>query len=222
MNGIPPLGTCARLPFDRYQRYAVAARALDVWRDGAGGLSVLEVGSNVHRDLEQFLDDMVVYLDSARPANSADSDRFVQGDGIVCPFRDRAFDVVLALDVLEHIPAAARRNFLAELLRLASRGVVIAAPFLSPAVSAREESLNTYYRDLPELAMDIATVLRRQLELVDASTSSPRERASQRDAGALPLRERDDVGRGQSGAVGQADAGPLLRQLGAGVARVAR
>lgn len=137
-----------RLPFDRYQRYAVAARAVDIWRAGSSGLRVLEVGANVHRDLEQFLDDRVVYMDVASQGRDGDAERFVQGDGMACPFADRAFDVVVALDVLEHVPADRRPTFLAELMRLAKRGVVIAAPFASDAVSACEGAANDYYRDL--------------------------------------------------------------------------
>jgi SAM-dependent methyltransferase len=44
------------------------------------------------------------------------------------PFLDRAFDVVVCLDVLEHIPPQARENFVAELGRVSAKRVLLACP----------------------------------------------------------------------------------------------
>jgi SAM-dependent methyltransferase len=44
------------------------------------------------------------------------------------PFPDDAFDTVLCLDVLEHVPPAQRAPFLRELARVAARRVVLACP----------------------------------------------------------------------------------------------
>src|SRR5207344_1214559 len=129
----------ARLPFDRYQRYALAARVVRA-AVPAGPVRVLEVGANVHGDLGRFLPGAnVVRLDLTAPA---DGQPFVRGDGAAIPFRTGAFDLVLALDVLEHVPAAHRRAFVAEAVRVASRGVVIAAPFQSIEVESHEAGVN--------------------------------------------------------------------------------
>src|SRR5438046_1934486 len=104
-----------RLPFDQYQRYAFAACVVDVWRSGDQPLRLLEVGANVHRNLEKFLPgDQVMYLDLECPSGFTTNSNFVQGDATASPFRDGAFDVVIALDVLEHIPPEKRRAFLSE------------------------------------------------------------------------------------------------------------
>ena len=90
-----------RLPFDRYQRYALAARAIDALRAGDRPLTVLEVGANFHRDLERFLPiDHVLSADVRAPEDAWVSGRFVRCDGAASPFRDGAVDVVVALDVL--------------------------------------------------------------------------------------------------------------------------
>ena len=52
----------------------------------------------------------------------------VIGAGGALPFRDGAFDVVISLDTLEHVPAGARASFVADLARVGRRYLVIAAP----------------------------------------------------------------------------------------------
>src|SRR5262249_2438163 len=89
-----------------------------------------------------------VYLDVVRPAAGEAADAFVQGDGSTSPFRTGAFDVVIALDVLEHVLPERRATVLAEMLRTASHGVVLAAPFQSAEVVAQEARLTDYFRDL--------------------------------------------------------------------------
>ena len=54
--------------------------------------------------------------------------RAVVADARALPFPDRSFDVVLALDVLEHIPPGDRPRTLAELVRTARRRVIVAGP----------------------------------------------------------------------------------------------
>jgi SAM-dependent methyltransferase len=54
--------------------------------------------------------------------------RFVAADLLALPFADQAVDTVLAVHVLEHLPAEACRPALAQLCRVARRAVVIAVP----------------------------------------------------------------------------------------------
>jgi hypothetical protein len=48
------------------------------------------------------------------------------------------FDVVVALDVLEHIPSPKRRDFLGHIIRMAGLMTIIAAPFDNPQLRAAE------------------------------------------------------------------------------------
>jgi GT2 family glycosyltransferase len=142
-------GPTTRLPFDRYQRYARAARAVDALRIDGRPLRVLEVGANFHRDLERFLPaDAVIYLDVRAPEEDGAGSCFVRGDGSASPFGDDAVDVVVALDVLEHVEPSRRHALIAEALRVAARAVVIAAPFDSPEVAAQDARLHEYFREL--------------------------------------------------------------------------
>jgi SAM-dependent methyltransferase len=60
----------------------------------------------------------------------------VVGDARELPFADGEFDVVLALDVMEHIEPAARGRALSELVRTARRRVIVAGPAGDAALAA--------------------------------------------------------------------------------------
>jgi ubiquinone/menaquinone biosynthesis C-methylase UbiE len=62
--------------------------------------------------------------------------RLVRGDAHRLPFDDGAFDAVLALDVLEHIPRADREQVVEELVRTARRRVIIGGPTGAAAMEA--------------------------------------------------------------------------------------
>jgi SAM-dependent methyltransferase len=70
---------------------------------------------------------------------------WVLGDAREMPFDDRAFDVVVALDLLEHVPPADRARVLAELGRVAGRRVIVGCPAGGPALAA-DRRLPALYR----------------------------------------------------------------------------
>lgn len=76
--------------------------------------------------------DYEVALPGPRPGRA----RTIAGDARELPFADRAFDVVLALDVLEHIPPADRPRVMGELARTARRRLIVACPTGSAALAA--------------------------------------------------------------------------------------
>jgi ubiquinone/menaquinone biosynthesis C-methylase UbiE len=70
--------------------------------------------------------------------------RRVQGDVTKLPFEDREFDVVVALDLLEHLPAGLRAAALAELARVTRSRLVAGCPCGDRALRA-DKVLARYY-----------------------------------------------------------------------------
>jgi hypothetical protein len=67
-------------------------------------------------------------------------ERAVQADVLALPYRDEAFDVVVALDVIEHFTKPDALRVIAELERIASKQVVLVTPrgFLPQAGTVEE------------------------------------------------------------------------------------
>lgn len=127
-------------PFDRFQRHrdvqlVVTRMALAL---GRARLRVLDVGGI--ELTQQFMPEHdIVVTNLAREAQSS-----VQSSGAALPFADQAFDVVLTVDTLEHIPPADRQAFLAEMVRVAKHFVLITGPFSSPINDEAERLLDDY------------------------------------------------------------------------------
>lgn len=71
-------------------------------------------------------------LPGPRPARTLK----VVGDACNLPFGDREFDVVVALDVLEHVMPKNRRKAIDEMVRVARRRVIVACPTGRAALAA--------------------------------------------------------------------------------------
>ena len=124
------------LPFDQYERYAIAATIVNAVRLllGQAHLQVLDVGG-AGAPLQKFLSrDQVLTADLDAQAN----DGYVRADGIALPFRDEVFEIVTSQDTLEHVPQSNRVAFLRELVRVTRRILVLNGPFSSREVEAAE------------------------------------------------------------------------------------
>lgn len=146
-----PAAALLRLPFDQYGRYSLIREALDATRPALGTrLRVLDVGGyfctrrgeSILPAREFLPGDDVTVIDR----EPCDLPGYVRGDGRKLEFAADAFDFVVSCDTLEHVPAADRPAFWAELLRVARYGVVLAAPFAGPEVVAAEALLLAYSR----------------------------------------------------------------------------
>jgi len=108
-----------------------------------GGRALLDAGSG-SRGVAPWLPDWhVTALDShfddygaAEGPQSGVAQRAVVGDIREMPFGDDEFDVVLALDVMEHLAAQDRERALGELARVARRRLIVACPAGAEALEA--------------------------------------------------------------------------------------
>ena len=108
-----------KIPFDQYQRYKNTQKIIDSVRRDGERFKILEVGANEHRNLEHFLpDDDIKYLDIKLSDECINSPQYILGDATDMQFDDNYFDIIVALDVYEHIPPERRENFLSEINRV--------------------------------------------------------------------------------------------------------
>lgn len=139
------------LPFDQHQRYTALAEAADLFRKESP-LRVLDVGGylegggqNGFIPAEVFLpNDRITVLD----VKFNGPGHYIVGSGLSLPFRTGSFDLVSAMDTLEHIPAHRRALFVTELMRVSSNGVVIAGPVKTPLTELSEQILDQVIQKL--------------------------------------------------------------------------
>jgi hypothetical protein len=137
------------IPFDQYQRYGIAARAIDALRKNGEPLNILEVGANTHKILGRMLpNDRIVYLDLEIPLEMQGQEDIMVGDATDLSLLDASFDIVVALDVFEHIPHERREAFLRHTCRVARLLTIIGAPFDFPWVVQAERAALDYWDSL--------------------------------------------------------------------------
>ncbi len=115
------MASLEQLGFDRYQRFRAAAELIDQLAAGRS-LGVLDVGG-FDNALAAFLPahDLRPWPGLVRP----------ESGGLGLP--EASQDVVVALDVLEHVPPAERRFFLGELARVSRLALVVGFPVAAAA-----------------------------------------------------------------------------------------
>lgn len=137
--------------YDQYQRYRVLKEFLNVFYPG-GHITVLDVGGlSPDRTGQSYW--LPIKSVAPGPATALDvvpwdEPGYVRGDGRSLPFEDGSFDVVCALDVLEHIPPDGRERFLKELARVSKSAVFVSAPFQSSEIQTAEDLLASQIKNL--------------------------------------------------------------------------
>jgi SAM-dependent methyltransferase len=131
-------------------RYSVVVPLIEACQ----GESLLEVGSG-SEGIARFADDrwsLTVcdrdFTDYGTHEVPDDGLRRIKGDVTDLPFSDREFDVVVALDLLEHLPAQLRSRALGELARVTRSRLVAGCPCGSRALAA-DQALAYYYAIQP-------------------------------------------------------------------------
>ena len=133
---------------DIYQRYGFLARVVDAVFGGNSAASpprvrLLDVGSGPVRLTESFLP---AWVDVIRTDVSAFDDPSIvpmEADGSL-PFADGSMDIVLAMDVLEHVPKPQRAGVIAECQRVAARCVFLGGPVHTTDVVAAERAFAAF------------------------------------------------------------------------------
>ena len=139
-----PPATPSGLLFDQWSRYAALARGVEALLPNGG--TVLDVGSGGAMLLGQFLPrHQITYLDPLLAGRD--------GPGVLgkpldeAHVADQSFDVAVCVDVLEHVPASSRGNFLQQMVRASRVGIVVAAPFADAgAPKATDDHVHFAYR----------------------------------------------------------------------------
>jgi hypothetical protein len=137
--------------YDQYQRYSVLDEFLNVFFGkkkavvlDVGGLSPDREGRTQWLPLQRILGEKAWVTD----LQYCPLRKFVQGDGLFLPFKTGSFDVVSALDVIEHIPAGQRQAVIEELARVSRSGVVLSAPFKEERLEQVERILFEQIKEL--------------------------------------------------------------------------
>ncbi len=128
-------------------RYAFVIDQLrDVWRDD---LRIAEIGSGA-AGITEFLAHPVTGVDSAFERTDDKANPWlerVEGTATALPFADRSYDVVLSLEMMEHLPDEVRAAALREMLRVTRPGGRLIVTFPAGATAARLDGwLNAAYR----------------------------------------------------------------------------
>jgi glycosyltransferase involved in cell wall biosynthesis len=143
------LPTGIQATFDQFQRYGIAAHAIEHLRSSGQTFSILEVGANTHRILGKLLPhDKITYLDREIPLEMQGADDVLVGDATNLDMADGAFDIVIALDVFEHIESANRTDFLRHISRVSRMATLLGAPFASAAVTKAENDACAFWDEL--------------------------------------------------------------------------
>lgn len=121
-------------PIDQFERYAsivseirkLSKKELLILDVGAGGKGVSSFEGLLAEKKCDFL-----LFDIKKNAFINLKKEAVIGDGCKLPFKNKAFDAVVSVDTVEHIPKPLRHNFYNELRRVCKKRLIITCPLQS-------------------------------------------------------------------------------------------
>lgn len=116
------------------------------------GQKVLDVGGEqrILGEVTQASDFYTINVDTSSnqtPKSQKRTEKDLLYDGKKLPFEDKAFDVVVCIDVLEHVPPSLRRDLIAEMLRVTKKQLICSAPFGTPEHQKAEVKLYNHLKE---------------------------------------------------------------------------
>lgn len=106
--------------------------------------NILEIGSG-SLGITPYLGKRITGVDFNFTGPQTDLLTKVKSSANKIPFKDRSFNVVLMVDIIEHLPQNSRKNALNEAFRIAKKLLVIAVPEGNLSIM-EDELLSDYYR----------------------------------------------------------------------------
>jgi SAM-dependent methyltransferase len=163
-------------------RYAPLTTELELDESGALRESVLDVGCgpyglSIIAPEATFAGIEVIFEEPVAPGMVA-----IRYDPGPLPFQDGAFDTVISLDVLEHVPPPARAGFVSELVRVCARRVFVACPsdeavwaeeVLKQVYAARGTPLPGWLNEHDEHGLPTAAEIAGYVSAVDGAAARP-------------------------------------------------
>lgn len=122
----------AILPYDVYERHRKISEFI------TDDETVLDVGGELNH-LSQFINPKKIVV-----ANLDTGDVIINKDEL--PFKKNSFDIVCAIDVLEHIPKIQRENFIKNLILIARKKVLVSFPLGTMEHISYEKQMHDYLR----------------------------------------------------------------------------
>ncbi len=138
------------MSFDQFQRYKTVQVIVEQLKERTGRqqVSILEIGGNGQCNLEELLPgEQIQYSNLTIPKERIGDERFIALDGTNMPqVATDAYDLVIALDVFEHVPGEKREQFLVETYRVAKYVTILCFPFANGKNESAERRVNNYYK----------------------------------------------------------------------------
>lgn len=135
-----------KLSPDGSGRFYVMAKLLESLNGGAKNtVNILDVGGSslyMTEVLKTSTFNHTMTTIDILPKPSGFKGKYIQGDATKMSFSDESFDTVISTDVLEHIPAKKKADFVKECIRVAKDFVIIAAPYDTDGVDQSERATN--------------------------------------------------------------------------------
>jgi SAM-dependent methyltransferase len=131
------------MAFDQFSRQHTVKRLIEELRTEKKH-KILDVGGNNGKTREFFPTDEVLIVDLYDKVEPG----YLMANALSLPFEGGSFDFVVSFDVYEHIHPRDRDKFISELIRVADKATLLAAPFDTRGVSSAETELNVFYKTL--------------------------------------------------------------------------